>query len=211
LFTGIIEEIGEITAVRNLTDQIEMKIRADKILENLKVSDSINIDGACQTVVNIANKEFTIQAVGETLTKTTMGNFHRDRKVNLERSLRLDSRLGGHFVQGHINGIGSISKIIKRSDNYYFEITIPENLIKYCAPEGSIAIDGISLTIAQIKKNIVGISVIPYTFNHTTLNLKSTGEMVNIETDILARQMEQLISKKENSDLSMEKLINWGY
>ena len=211
MFTGIIEEIGEITAVRNLTDQIEMKIRAHKILENLKVSDSINIDGVCQTVVNITNKEFTIQAVGETLTKTTMGNFHRDRKVNLERSLRLDSRLGGHFVQGHINGIGSISKIIKRSDNYYFEITIPENLIKYCAPEGSIAIDGISLTIAQIKKNIVGISVIPYTFNHTTLNLKSTGEMVNIETDILARQMEQLISKKENSDLSMEKLINWGY
>ena len=99
MFTGIIEEIGEITAVRNLTDQIEMKIRADKILENLKVSDSINIDGACQTVVNIANKEFTIQAVGETLTKTTMENFHRDRKVNLERSLRLDSRLGGHFVQ----------------------------------------------------------------------------------------------------------------
>ena len=211
MFTGIIEEIGEITAVRNLTDQIEMKIQADKILENLKVSDSINIDGACQTVVNIANKEFTIQAVGETLTKTTMGKFQPGRKVNLERSLRLDSRLGGHFVQGHINGIGSISKIIKRSDNYYFEITIPENLIKYCAPEGSIAIDGISLTIAQIKKNIVGISVIPYTFNHTTLNLKSTGEMVNIETDILARQMEQLISKKENSDLSMEKLINWGY
>jgi riboflavin synthase len=211
LFTGIIEEIGEITAVRNLTDQIEMKIRAHKILEGLKVSDSINIDGVCQTVVNITNKEFTIQAVGETLTKTTMGNFHRDRKVNLERSLRLDSRLGGHFVQGHINGIGSISKIIKRSDNYYFEITIPENLIKYCAPEGSIAIDGISLTIAQIKKNIVGISVIPYTFNHTTLNLKSTGEMVNIESDILARQMERIISKKENSDLSMEKLINWGY
>jgi len=211
LFTGIIEEIGEITTVRNLTDQIEMKIRSDKILEDLNVSDSINIDGVCQTLVKIANKEFTIQAVGETLTKTTIGEFQPGRKVNLERSLRLDSRLGGHFVQGHINGIGTISKIIKRSDNYYFEITIPENLIKYCAPEGSIAIDGISLTIANIEKNNIGISVIPYTFNQTTLNLKKTGQNINIETDILARQIEQLISKGENSVLSMEKLINWGY
>lgn len=211
MFTGIIEEIGEVIAVRNITDQIEMKIQAHKILEDLKVSDSISVDGVCQTVVDREDQEFKIQAVGETLTKTTMGNFRPGRKVNLERSLRLDSRLGGHFVQGHINGIGSILKIIKRSDNYYFEISIPESLLKYCAPEGSIAIDGISLTIAQLKNNIIGISVIPYTFKQTTLNFKKTGHYVNIETDVLARQLEQLISKKEKSDLSMEKLINWGY
>jgi riboflavin synthase len=211
LFTGIIEEVGEIISVKGSTDQIEIRVRADLVMEDLKVTDSISIDGVCQTVVNKTNEEFAFQAVGETLTKTTMGEFRKGRQVNLERSLKLNSRLNGHFVQGHINGIGSISSIIKRGDNYFFEIKIPENLLKYCAPEGSIAVDGISLTIANIDQTRIGLNIIPYTFLHTTLCQKKVGQIINIETDVLARQIEQLITQNNNSKLSIEKLINWGY
>lgn len=211
MFTGIIEEVGEIISVKGSTDQIEISIQADLVMEDLKVADSISIDGVCQTVVGKMNKEFSFQAVGETLTKTTMGEFHKGIQVNLERSLKLNSRLNGHFVQGHINGTGTISSIIKRGENFFFEVNIPEKLLKYCAPEGSIAIDGISLTIANIDQTRIGLNIIPYTFHHTTLYQKKVGQIINIETDVLARQIEQLIIQNKNSKLTIEKLINWGY
>ncbi|MEJ2051368.1 MAG: riboflavin synthase, partial [Calditrichota bacterium] len=172
MFTGIIEEVGEIISVKSSTNQNEISVRADLVMEDLKVADSISVDGVCQTVVSKTNQEFTFQAVGETLTKTTMGEFRKGRQVNLERSLKLNSRLHGHFVQGHINGTGSISSILKRGDNFYFELIIPENLAKYCAPEGAIAIDGISLTIANIDQTRIGLNIIPFTFHHTTLYQK---------------------------------------
>lgn len=211
MFTGIIEDIGEIKNVQKYTDALEFVINAPRIMDDIHVNDSISIDGACQTVIKCNKNDFTVQAVGETLQKTTLGQFNAGRKVNLERSLTLNSRIGGHFVQGHITTVAKIINIKNRGNHYYFEIGIPASIIKYCTNEGSIAVDGISLTIAKVDDNKIGISIIPHTFKNTTLSYKKLNDSVNIETDIIARQIEQLLTKSNKLNISSDKLRNWGY
>ena len=148
MFTGIIEETGEIKKVLPIAGGKRINISASKILDDVSIDDSVCVNGVCLTVIKKEKDGFWIDAVGETLEKTTLLNFQSPLPVNLERSLRLNDRLGGHFVQGHVNGIGTILEIVKRGENYLLQIDVPENLEKYLINEGSIAIDGISLTIA---------------------------------------------------------------
>jgi riboflavin synthase len=213
MFTGLIEEIGVLEKIEPITDGKRIKVSAVKIIEDIKVNDSIAVNGVCLTVIKIEKNSFWAEAVGETLKKTTMNKLIQNSKLNLERALRLSDRLGGHLVQGHVNGIGSIKKINRIGDNYYFEVRIPEHLEKYVIKEGSIAIDGISLTVANLQGDLAGLSIIPHTWQNTILQFSRVSEEVNIEVDILAKYVEKLLSIKGNDTnlLSDSMLKNMGY
>jgi len=214
MFTGIIEETGEIKKVLPIAGGKRINISASKILDDISIDDSVCVNGVCLTVIKKEKDGFWIDAVGETLEKTTLSNFQAHSPVNLERSLKLNGRLGGHFVQGHVNGIGTISEIVKRGENYLLQIDVPENLEKYLINEGSIAIDGISLTIAFTKRNRVNISIIPHTWQNTTLRFKNIGDSVNVEVDVIAKYVEKLITKNEttgNNKVTESWLKEIGY
>ena len=200
MFTGIIEEIGKIAKTRPIAGGLSIKITSNKILNDVKVNDSICIDGVCLTVTNLNDSGFWVDAVGATLEKTTFINVGSSESVNLERSVRLNDRLGGHLVQGHVNGVGTISDIQKLGENYLLKIVVPENLEKYLINEGSIAVNGISLTIADLHKNIISISVIPHTWQNTNLKYKKINDKVNIEIDVLAKYVEKLLSRNNTSE-----------
>jgi riboflavin synthase len=199
MFTGIIEEIGKIEGITPIAGGITIRIHSDKIIEDVAVNDSVCIDGVCLTVTNKSKNTFLVDAVGATLEKTTFHNIRADAFVNLERSVRLSDRLGGHLVQGHVNGIGIISEIKKLGENYLVKIIVPEDLEKYLIKEGSIAINGISLTIANLNRNEISISVIPHTWQNTNLKDKEVNDKVNIEIDILAKYVEKLLTRYNNS------------
>ena len=207
MFTGIIEEIGKIAKTNPIAGGLSIKIEASKILDETKVNDSICIDGVCLTVTNLDESGFWVDAVGATLEKTTFTSIKSSSLVNLERSVRLNDRLGGHLVQGHVNGIGTISEIKKLGENYLLNIDVPENLERYLIKEGSIAINGISLTIANLNKNIVSISVIPHTWQNTNLKFKKINDKVNVEIDVLAKYVERLLTKNDTSGKNITE--NW--
>jgi len=199
MFTGIIEEIGKIERITPIAGGMTIRLHSDKIIEDVAVNDSVCIDGVCLTVTNKSKNTFLVDAVGATLEKTTFHNIKADAYVNLERSVRLNDRLGGHLVQGHVNGIGSISEIKKLGENYLVKIIVPEDLEKYLIKEGSIAINGISLTIADLNRNEISISVIPHTWQNTNLKDKEVNDKVNVEIDILAKYVEKLLTRNHNS------------
>ena len=211
MFTGIIEEIGEVLAAEKMQDGVRITVSARKVLDDLKPDDSISIDGACQTVIRCNARSFTVEAVGETVQKTTLGSFRSGRRVNLERALTLQTRLGGHLMQGHINGTARITQWFARGENYFLEVEIPDQLTSYCIPEGSIALDGISLTIARMENNRVGISIIPHTVKCTTLQEKKVGDLMNVEVDVIARYVQQFLNETGSSDLNIDQLKKWGY
>ena len=200
MFTGIIEEIGKIAITNPIAGGWSIRIEANKILDDIKVNDSICIDGVCLTVTNLDKSGFWVDAVGATLDKSTFADLKIFSSVNLERSVRLNDRLGGHLVQGHVNGIGTISEIQKLGENYLLKINVPENLERYLIKEGSISINGISLTIADLYKNVISISIIPHTWQNTNLKYKKLNDKVNIEIDILAKYVEKLLSKNNTKE-----------
>jgi riboflavin synthase len=208
MFTGIIEEIGKIQKTHPIAGGLSIKIEAKKITEDISVNDSICVDGVCLTATKINDSGFWVDAVGATLEKTTFANIITSATVNLERSLKLNDRLGGHLVQGHVNGIGTISEIQKLGENYLLKISIPEELENYIVKEGSIAVNGISLTTAGVIKNQVTISIIPQTWQNTTLQYKQLNDKVNVEIDILAKYVEKLLSKN-NSNTKIDISENW--
>jgi riboflavin synthase len=208
MFTGIIEEIAKIEKTKPIAGGLSIKIGAIKILDDISVNDSICVDGVCLTVTNFDNSGFWVDAVGTTLEKSTFASVKPSSFVNLERSVRLNDRLGGHLVQGHVNGIGTISEIKKLGENYLLQITVPENLERYLIKEGSIAVSGISLTIADLDKNLISISVIPHTWQNTNLKYKKINDKVNIEIDVLAKYVEKLLTK-DNSGSEKNITENW--
>lgn len=200
MFTGLIEEIGKISGIEQIPGGKRLKISAVKILDDLKIDDSISVNGICLTVTRLDDNKFYCEAVGTTLTKTTLKSYSVGEEVNLERAMRISDRLGGHIVQGHVNGVGSIKQIVKLGDNYYVEISIPYELKKYLVDEGSIAVDGVSLTIAKLEETTVGISVIPHTWNNTIIKNRKPGSKVNIETDVIAKYVEKLLQGNDKLD-----------
>jgi len=208
MFTGIIEEIAKIDKTKPIAGGLSIKIEANKILDDISVNDSICIDGVCLTVTNFDNSGFWVDAVGATLEKSTFAFINSSSYVNLERSVKLNDRLGGHLVQGHVNGIGTISEIQKLGENYLLKIIVPENLERYLIKEGSIAINGISLTIADLNVNEISLSIIPHTWRNTNLKDKKVNDKVNIEIDVLAKYVEKLLTK--TSDTSNKNITeNW--
>ena len=208
MFTGIIEEIGKVEKSSPIAGGFEIRIKAENVLDDIHINDSICIDGVCLTVTKADKSSFWVDAVGATLEKSTFNKIQQGTLVNLERSVRLNDRLGGHVVQGHANGIGTISEIQMLGENYLLKINIPENLERYLIKEGSIAINGISLTIADLNKNEISISIIPHTWQNTNLKYKKVNDIVNVEIDILAKYVEKLLTKNNgNSEKNITE--NW--
>ena len=193
MFTGLIEEIGRVHAVKDGPGCRRLTFEARRVLEDLNTGDSIAVDGACQTVVGIENGRFTVETLAVSLEKTTLGSFRTGRRVNLERSLTPDRRMGGHFVQGHVDGTARTAELRRAGANVFFSVELPAPLARYCIAGGSIAVDGTSLTIAEMKGCRVMINIIPATWEHTVLADRKAGDAVNIEVDVLARYVERLL------------------
>ncbi|MHB8602891.1 MAG: riboflavin synthase [Nitrosotalea sp.] len=190
MFTGIIEGLGNIVAFDKKTSNrsaAKIKIDLGKIAKGLKVGDSVAINGVCLTAVDISKGITEFEMVGETIKKTNLGFLRRGDKVNIERSLKVGERLEGHFVLGHVDGVGIISKIEKQSNQIQIWIKIPKELSKHIIKKGSITIDGISLTVVDTLKDQFSVSIIPHTMQITNLSYKKVGDKVNIETDILGK------------------------
>ncbi len=213
MFTGLIEETGKLLSIENIAGGKRLRISISNFFDDLKVDDSVSVNGVCLTVTRIESNSFLCDAVGETLNKTTLSDIQQNDELNLERAVRLSDRLGGHLVQGHINGIGIITNIVKLGGNYSFEVEIPAQLTKYVVDEGSIAIDGISLTVAKIIDKKIALSIIPHTWSKTNLNKRKIGGRVNIETDILAKYVEKILqgSKTEDNRFTDSWFKNLGY
>ncbi len=190
MFTGIIEGLGSIVMFDKKTSNrsaAKMKIKLDKIAKGLKVGDSVAINGVCLTAVNISKGITEFEMIGETIKKTNLGSLERGDPVNIERSLKVGERLEGHFVLGHVDGVGIISKIEKQTNQVQIWIKIPKELSKHIIKKGSITVDGISLTIVDKLKDQFSVSIIPHTMQVTNLGYKKIGDKVNIETDMLGK------------------------
>lgn len=217
MFTGLIEEVGTVRRMRRHGNSLRLEITCSTVLDGLRTGDSISIEGACQTVVSVDKTSFAVDTLGETLRKTSLGGFNTGSPVNLERALRVGDRLGGHLVQGHVDGTGTIRQIERSDRNVYIDIEIPARLLRYCVSEGSIAVDGISLTIASMTKTGVRLNIIPETWQRTSLKHRSVGDAVNIETDLVARYVERLLPGNgaghggTTETFGVAELARWGY
>jgi riboflavin synthase len=188
MFTGIIEELGEAKKISKSGNNTLLEIKANKVIQDTKIGDSISMNGACLTVIKKERDSLIFEVMPETLRSTNLGSLKFLEKVNLERSLKTGDRLSGHFVTGHIDCRGIIRKKNYLNSNLCFEIVVPLEFMKYCLPKGSIAVDGISLTLAHKRSNIFSVYIIPHTLKNTTLGFKGPSDKVNIEFDILAKR-----------------------
>ena len=187
MFSGIVEETGVIRKVEKKKNLFVVILEADTVTKGTKVGDSISCDGICLTVTKIKGKLMTFDLMKETLDATTFKYAKPGRRINLERSLKVNDRIGGHFVSGHIDGTGVFIERVTIPNYVEWRIKVDKNLARYIIPKGSVTIDGVSLTVGVVKKNYFSVYLIPHTLEVTTFGLKKTGEIVNIETDILAK------------------------
>jgi len=215
MFTGIVEEIGKIQNVKRNTKSSVLAIKCKKIFEDIHIGDSVSVNGVCLTVTTFNNEIFTADVMNETLSRSSLGNLKKGSYVNLERAMSVNGRFGGHIVSGHIDGTGKIVKIEKDDNAIWYTMTVEDNLIKYIVEKGSIAIDGISLTVAKVNEKNFSVSIIPHTAQETILSHRLVGDIVNIENDVIGKYVEKLItfekSKKYESNITMDFLINNGF
>ncbi len=214
MFTGIIEELGEILALESQAGAgARMRVAAGAVLVDAKLGDSIAVNGCCLTAVEIGNGEFAADLAPETLRRTNLGDLKPGSKVNLERPLRAGGRLDGHIVQGHIDGTAALSALSALGNgNWWLEVQVPQELQQYLVYKGSVAVDGISLTIASIEGSTLAMTIIPYTYTATNLAGKRIGNRLNLECDILAKYVEKMLGRMEKpSGLTVEKMKQLGY
>ena len=212
MFNGIIKEIGIVRESIREAGKVILGIKSEKVINELDIGASVSIDGACQTVVKISGNMFYVEAVQETLKKTTLGNLNVGNRVNLESSVTISEGLGGHIVLGHIDGIGTITEIKNLDASKIYSICVPESISEYFVEVGSIAVDGISLTIAELRENIVEISIIPFTEKNTTIGEKKIGDKVNIEVDIIGKYVKRFLEKREKIEkITTEWLKSVGF
>jgi|ERR1041385_5497245 riboflavin synthase len=216
MFTGIIEEIGIIERIQSIGEGIRLSLSAPRSSAELKINDSVSVNGVCQTVIGCTAGIFTVEAVEETLKKTTLGSLKINDKVNLELPMRLNERLGGHLVLGHVDSVGKVTDIEPRENSWLVTVKIPEKFLRYTVPVGSIAIDGVSLTIAELDGNCVKVSIIPHTWENTIFQNYKIETGVNLEFDIIGKYIERMMNngndmKGEKKTLSEQHLRELGY
>ena len=199
MFTGLIQEVGTIQSVTSNAEGKEFVIRAPGLIKDIAIDDSVATNGVCLTATKIQGDTFRVQAIHMTLQKTSIGYLNTGDKVNLELSLRPTDRLGGHFVQGHVNALGKIRKIEKIGNNWEIEVTFPNDLRKYMISEGSITLDGISLTIAKLTGDSLTVAIIPHTLEKTSLSAKKVGDHLNLEVDMIAKYIENFLRFDKDS------------
>ncbi len=217
MFTGIVEEVGQVAEIKKSKDWAELKIKAEKVLEDVSLGDSIAVNGVCLTVTTFGKGFFTADVMHETLNRSSLSLLTKGSSVNLERAMAANGRFGGHIVSGHIDGTGVITDIKKDAIATWVTIEAGESIMRLIVEKGSIAIDGISLTVAEITDKYFKVSLIPHTGSNTTLLQKKIGEKVNLENDIIGKYVERLMSfskaedTKQKSNITMDFLAKHGF
>ena len=214
MFTGLVEGTGEITALRATADGLHLSATAPFNLAEVKLGDSIAVSGPCLTVVELTSRTFTVEVSAETVSRTNLSFKRQGARVNLERALRLGDRLGGHIVSGHIDCIGEVVKKIAGAHHMQLVVRLPKFWSRYVIDKGSIALDGISLTVNSCINNEVSLNIIPFTARHTTLNDLRVGDHLNIETDIIGKYVEKLLQNQDNKatdNITKELLTRHGF
>ncbi len=214
MFSGIVEEIGVVRSATEVGGGRELVIAAEAVLSDLKVSDSINIDGVCQTVVRLEQGAFKVQAIATTLSRTTLGDYRRGREVNLERPIAAGARFGGHFVQGHVDGVGTVNSVTREGEMWLVRFTLPQTVAPYVILHGSIALNGVSLTINALPgAGTAEVALIPYTYEHTNLYGLAPGVRVNLEADMIGKYVVRALGEGRAvgrmGDLQ-SRLEEWG-
>jgi riboflavin synthase len=212
MFTGLVEEIGKVFKLKRLGSGIEYSIKCEKVLKNLEVGDSISVNGVCQTVTKFDENSFTVFAVEETLNKTTLKKLKINDIVNLETSLTLNKKIGGHLVYGHVDTVGKIININKSPNEILLTVEFDREFNKYVIHVGSIAIDGVSLTIAKLSDNSITVAIIPHTWTNTIFKTKIVGDLVNLEFDFIGKYVEKQLSQtSQKSNVTIDWLREHGF
>ncbi|MBO0601851.1 riboflavin synthase [Sporosarcina sp. E16_3] len=214
MFTGIIEEIGTVSAVRPAANSLQLSIRCTKVLSDVKKGDSLAVNGVCLTVSDFSSNQFTADVMPETVKATTLQALRTGSPVNLERAMAANGRFGGHIVSGHVDGTGEIVSVRQKENAIYMEISIATELLKYFIPKGSVTVDGTSLTVFGVTDKGFIISLIPITRDDSIIGRKRTGDKVNVECDMLAKYIERLLTTnkgKSTGGLTMDTLIASGF
>lgn len=210
MFTGIVEEIGTIVEIRNDQSVRTLIIKAERIIDDMHIGDSISVNGTCLTVTDFNSNHFSVQVIHGTEDKTYLANVQRHQEVNLERAMHSNGRFGGHFVLGHVDELGTITKINQTADSKVIQISASQTIIKQLVKQGSIAVDGVSLTVFDIRESSFDIHLIPETRRSTILADKKQGDFVHLETDVLFKYVAKIINKNSNT-LTLDKLKSYGF
>ncbi|MBM4139668.1 MAG: riboflavin synthase [Nitrospira sp.] len=196
MFTGIVEEMGAITSMEKTLAWTRFTILASTMMGDLKLGDSVSVNGTCLTVVTRSEQDFSVEVSPETLAVTTLSSFTAGTPVNLERAMRLNERIGGHLVAGHVDGVGVIRSRQQDGNAILFTISAPPEILRYCVAKGSITVDGISLTINNVTAQGFGVAIIPHTAKVTTLGIKQVNDSVNLESDLIGKYVERLLQER---------------
>lgn len=208
MFTGIVEDIGKIVSIKNKSKEATFTIGVDKIdTSEIVMGESISVNGTCLTVVEIGKNDFSVDASAETLSKTNLGDLSSGSSLNLERSLKVGERMGGHMVTGHIDGQGTVESIVKKGESLEIWFSLPETLSKYVVEKGSIAVDGVSLTVNLVEGNKYSVNIIPHTQKETIFRDIKPHDKVNIECDIIGKYVEKFVSNFDKSDSNSIDLL----
>ncbi|TDT61351.1 riboflavin synthase [Fonticella tunisiensis] len=215
MFTGLVEEVGVVESVIKSSKSAVIKIKAKKVLEGVKIGDSISTNGVCLTVTDFDSSSFTVDVMAETMKRSNLKNLMRGSRVNLERALKVGDRIGGHLVSGHIDGVGVIKNFEEEDNALWISIAAPQDILKYVVYKGSISIDGVSLTAAYVDCDMFKVSIIPHTKAVTTLIEKNIGDEVNLECDMIGKYVERFLLFKEPSnakkDIDIDFLSEHGF
>ncbi|HEV2172087.1 MAG TPA: riboflavin synthase [Nitrospira sp.] len=196
MFTGIVEEMGAVISLDKTLAGTRMTILASTVMGDLKIGDSVSVNGICLTVVSKSERNFVVEVSPETLSVTTLGRVTAGAPVNLERPMKLNERIGGHLVAGHVDGVGTIRSRHQEGNAIFFTIEAPSEILRYCVTKGSITIDGVSLTINEVGDHSFSIAIIPHTAKVTTLGLKQINDTVNLESDLIGKYVERLLQER---------------
>ena len=214
MFTGIVEETGIVERVQKGSSSAVLTVQAIKVLEGTEVGDSICVNGVCLTVTSLADGRFTVDVMHETLNRSSLAQLRCGSRVNLERAMRADGRFGGHIVSGHVDGVGRITEIHRDDMAIWYTVQAEPRLLRYIVEKGSVGIDGISLTVATVNADRFQVSVIPHTVRMTTLGEKRSGDLVNVENDVIGKYVERLLPARQEdrkSSVTREFLARCGY
>jgi len=196
MFSGIVEEMGAVTSMEKTLAGTRMTILASTVMSDLKIGDSVSVNGTCLTVTTKGERDFVVEVSPETLSVTTLGQWTPGTPVNLERAMKLNERIGGHLVAGHVDGVGTIRSRHQEGNAIFFTIEAPSDILRYCVTKGSITVDGISLTINEVADHSFSVAIIPHTAKVTTLGLKQVNDTVNLESDLIGKYVERLLQER---------------
>ena len=213
MFTGLIEEVGTVTSVKNSKNSRQLTVSSSELIKELRLGDSIAVSGVCLTAVKVAPSEFQADLAQETWNRTSFSRINTGALVNLELPMRANARLGGHIVQGHVDGTGKFLGLdqVAGGEDYWLRVELPPGLEKYVIGKGSLCVEGISLTVAKIEDGEVTIAVIPHTARATNLTSLKAGDPVNLEVDVIAKYVEKMIAPMAQTSLTIKKLVQQGF